>query len=186
MAAKRTTRKKQDKNAAKPERGTATVASPLISGGQTIRTEEIVTEILRRIADGESLRGICGDKHLPTREAVREWLRDDKELAVRYARARHEQADHFAEEIQAIADEEPRQVIDAEGTARVDPAWVAHQRNRVDARKWLAAKMHPEHWADKSGPDVSVSVSTQVTVLSEDRRKELIERRRAAIVTESV
>jgi hypothetical protein len=40
-------------------------------------TEAIGKEICERIADGESLRHICQDAHMPSRETVRKWLRED-------------------------------------------------------------------------------------------------------------
>jgi hypothetical protein len=90
-----------------------------------------------RIAGGESLRAVCElDDALPARETIRGWLRGDQdgELTGQYARARDEQADHYADEIIAIADEEP------------DPS---KAKVRVDARKWVASKLKPRVYGDK-------------------------------------
>ncbi len=53
---------------------------------------------------------------------------------MRYARAREEQADFYADEIITIADTEPDAAI-----ARV----------RIDARKWTASKLRPKVYGDR-------------------------------------
>ena len=69
--------------------------------------------VCARIAGGESLRTICEDKGMPTARGVLKWLNaDGNDAAVRqYARAREEQADHYADEIITIADTEPDAAI---------------------------------------------------------------------------
>lgn len=120
---------------------------------------EIAAVILTRIADGQSLRTICSDKDMPSRELVRRWLLDNPEFVGQYARARDEQADTYADEIAAIADERPPMVGDtnhqagesasADGNTRMDSAFVAWQRLRIDSRKWVASKLKPKKYADK-------------------------------------
>lgn len=60
------------------------------AGRPTIYTDEMGDEICRRIADGESLRSICEDEHMPSRETVRLWLREDSKEGFfgHHARAR--------------------------------------------------------------------------------------------------
>jgi hypothetical protein len=73
------------------------------------------------------------------------WLMRHEAFSEAYARAREEQADTFADEISAIADEPPPN--DEKG--RTDSGWVAWQRNRIDARKWVAAKLKPKRYGEK-------------------------------------
>ena len=47
-------------------------------GRPTIRSKEVVNEICRRIACGESLRHICLDPKMPCRDTVFRWLRSDQ------------------------------------------------------------------------------------------------------------
>ena len=93
--------------------------------------------ICARIAGGASLRTICLDKDLPTPQGVRKWLNADKdgELVAQYARAREEQADHYADEIITIADNENLTPED--------------RRIKIDARKWVASKLKPRKYGDK-------------------------------------
>jgi hypothetical protein len=87
---------------------------------------------------------------MPDQVVVYGWLGRQPEFAQMYARAREEQADTLADEIAALADEEPRMVVDDKGVARIDSAWVQWQKNRVEARlKWVAAKLKPKKWGER-------------------------------------
>ena len=125
-------------------------SSSVNKGGRpTLYSLEIALEICDRIADGESLVKICSDPKMPKKTAVYEWLLRHKEFAEIYARAREDQADTLADEIHAISDELPQQIVDDKGKTRYDSAYVQWQKNRVDARKWVAAKLKPKKYSDR-------------------------------------
>ncbi len=129
---------------ASPKTGEAKIGRP------TIRTPENAAAICERIANGESLRSICDDDKMPSKVAVLDWLNEDSTFATQYARAREEQADHYADEIIEIADVEK----DA-----------AKARNRIDARKWKASKLKPKKYGDK----LDLNHSGQVNMLTEEQ-----------------
>jgi hypothetical protein len=106
-----------------------------MAGRPTDFRDEIAAIICDRLADGESLRIICSDPAMPGRRTVYQWLTAQPEFAHHYAIARDEQADTYADEIIAIAD-----------TAE-DPA-VA--RLQIDARKWVASKLKPKRYGDRT------------------------------------
>jgi hypothetical protein len=110
---------------------------------------EIAGEICGRIAAGESLNRICKEDGMPDQVTVYRWIAANEDFRKIYAQAREEQAETLADEITDLADEEPVQVVDDKGTARVDSGWVTWQKNRVDARKWVAAKLKPRKYGDK-------------------------------------
>jgi len=124
-------------------------------------TQRVCDTICERIATGNSLRSICEAVGMPSVTTVLRWLADETKSDFRgqYARAREAQADWMAEDILAIADEECTMVRadkhgshdDGGGQTEVvfDPTAVARNRLRVDARKWLAAKMAPKKYGDK-------------------------------------
>jgi hypothetical protein len=71
-----------------------------------------------------------------------------------YVRAREEQAESMADEIVAIADETPETapVFDKEGnqlSIKLDSAYIQWQKNRIDARKWTAAKLRPKKYGER-------------------------------------
>ena len=120
-------------------------------------TVELGEQICHRLAHGESLLGICKDEGMPSEGTVRGWCVDHADFASKYARARQEQADHYAEQIIEIADEK---LSDLAKEERSD-AW-QQQRLRIDARKWYASKVAPKRYGDRldveHGGDVSISV----------------------------
>jgi hypothetical protein len=103
----------------------------------TYKPEEIAAHkatICERIASGESLKAICESQGMPSRETVYVWLASDSEFSDKYARAREDQADYYADEIIDIADKDS------------DPN---KARVRIDARKWKASKLQPKKYGDK-------------------------------------
>jgi hypothetical protein len=104
--------------------------------------------ICEKIMDGYSLRKIeakTGIKRL----WVLKWLRETPDFQTQYAHAREEQAETLVEEIIDLADEEPKTTLNKFGAEVVDNGRVTHQKNRVDARKWNAAKLKPKKYGDK-------------------------------------
>lgn len=122
-------------------------------------TNAIEDELFKRIAEGESLRDICGDAHLPSRETVRKRLIADEAFQGRYARAREAQADAIFDEILTIADDARNDWMERRGDE--DAGWVANgehiqrSRLRIDARKWMAGKLRPKVYGEKLDVDHS-------------------------------
>ena len=54
----------------------------------------------------------------------------------------------MADEIVDIADQLPYQITDKDGNIRIDSAYVQWQRNRIDARKWVASKLKATKYGD--------------------------------------
>src|ERR671921_110000 len=80
-----------------------------MTGRPSLYTDELAAEICERLASGESLNAICRDEHMPTRQAVHEWIADNRAgFGDKYARVREIQADHYADKIAEIADETKR------------------------------------------------------------------------------
>ena len=122
-------------------------------------TQEIADTICERIADGASLRKICGeDDALPDRRTVLRWLAKDEheEFRHQYARAQAERADVYFEETMEISDD-----------VAEDPQAVAKARLRIDTRKWVCARMNPKKYSDKLSIDTKVSVTRHEDALAE-------------------
>ena len=128
---------------------------PKNKGGRPTDYNSHITKVICiRIGEGESLRSICRDEGMPDKSTVFDWLRRHPEFADQYARAREDQADTYADEITAIADETPETtpVFDKEGNqidVKLDSAYISWQKNRIDARKWTAMKLKPKKYGDK-------------------------------------
>lgn len=81
-------------------------------------------------------RALASVKNAPGVTRWYEWLEENETAAKMYARAKESQADFMAGQIVEIADTE------------ADPN---RARIRVDARKWVAAKLKPRSYGDKLG-----------------------------------
>jgi hypothetical protein len=104
-------------------------------------TPEMAATICARLAEGEPLTRMCKEPDMPNVVTVYRWMAKHEEFCKLYARAREDQADTMADQIIDIADETG------------DPH---DKRVRVDARKWIAAKLKPKRYGDKqihTGPD---------------------------------
>ena len=103
-------------------------------------TTKLGDAICKRIAKGESLRKIGERSDMPSAETIRRWLASESTMYAgfrgQYARAREEQADHYADQIIEIADEANEENAVALGKAKL----------RIEARKWKAAKLAPKKW----------------------------------------
>ncbi len=116
-------------------------------------TQAIAGTICERIAEGKSLRSICEDGKMPAARTVHRWLADEKrgdEFRQQYARARIAQADTLFDQILAIADDGKNDTHKTEdGREIVDHEHIQRSRLRVDARKWMAAKLAPKKYGEK-------------------------------------
>lgn len=117
-------------------------------GAPALYNAALAERVCREIAQGKSLVAICKLKWAPSYTTVCKWRREIPEFAQMYARAREDQADYMADEIIKIADS--ANAINANA-----------MRLRVDARKFIAAKLKPrvygeravvEHTGEDGGP----------------------------------
>jgi hypothetical protein len=124
-------------------------------GAPTTYDRRMASLICLRIAEGESLREIVKTPGMPDRSTVYDWLLRHPEFADQYTRAREEQADTLADEIIAIADEQPEiiPVLDKRTGEliehKLDNAFLQWQKNRIDARKWTAMKLKPKKYGER-------------------------------------
>ncbi len=107
-------------------------------------TPKVGAEILRRIANGESLNRICGPdrkKGLPERMTVYNWINRHPSFKAAYLMARLAQADLYAGEVIEISDGRDPEAL--------EPRDVRRDRLRVETRRWLAAVLAPHLYAEK-------------------------------------
>lgn len=122
--------------------------------GDETYTPEIADEILERLSNGESLRAICRDGHMPAAPTVCAWVSNNIHgFAEQYARARDRGLDEIADELLEIADDGRNDWM--ERTDPDNPGWelngehVQRSRLRLDARKWYLSKLAPKRYGDR-------------------------------------
>jgi len=93
------------------------------------------------------------EERFPAKPAFYRWMLDHQELRDLYARAKTEQLQILADEIQAIADEPQRgEVVTIKGDEREVKIsdMIEHRKLRIDSRKWLLSKLDPKKYGDKT------------------------------------
>ena len=101
--------------------------------------------------NGEPLRAICRDTHMPTWSAVYRWVNADKDFALRVSNARRLGADAIAEDILSIADTpqmgENRESETGMKVKRAD--MLGHRKLQIETRLKLLAKWCPKSTATR-------------------------------------
>jgi hypothetical protein len=118
--------------------------------------------ICRQIASGKPLREICSIPAMPSESTVRTWVRTNHENCTAvFEAAREAYAHRLADEMLALCDERPAELENG----RIDPAWVALQKLRIDTRKWTASRILPKEYGDHvalKGDAASVGLNIRI------------------------
>ena len=120
----------------------------------SIYSEKLVERMLDEIASGRSVIGLCREEEwTPNADTWYRWLYRIEGVSDRYARAKAHQSEREADIILDIADNATNQDYQV-------------ARLRVDARKWVASKLLPNKYGDKTQIDHSSTDGTmQPTVI---------------------
>lgn len=123
-------------------------------GRPSVYTLEVADKICEELATtNKSLRKICEGENMPSVRTVLYWLsegsKDDgkqefKDFLHQYTRAREAQADVLADEIIEIAEH-----TEEDHTAFTGINVIQRDKLRIEARKWVAAKLKPKKYGDK-------------------------------------
>lgn len=109
---------------------------------------ELAAEICQRLSEGEPLRQICRDDHMPAWQKIYEWMQKDLELSGAIARAREVGQDAIAEQIWIDMQLEPERIL-SEGGGRIDSGYVQLIKARADIGLKLLAKWNPKRYGDR-------------------------------------
>lgn len=104
--------------------------------------QEVVEDLLGKIAEGKSLRSICLSKDMPGIRTVFDWLDQHPDFRTKYARAREIQGDVMDDMILTVADQ-------------CTPETAASDRVKIDAYKWRASKLAPKKYGEKLQQEIT-------------------------------
>ena len=134
-----------------------------MAGRPTKYSQEIADRICEIIAtSNKSMRNICIELNIAPQTFLN-WLNNNPEFLAQYTRAKEQQADFLADEILEIADDSlnDTKVIykDGKPIEIENTEWVNRSKLRVEARKWIAAKLKPKKYGEKL--DVTQTIREQ-------------------------
>ena len=139
-----------------------TVARVVKRGRPSKFLKALAARIAERIADGESLRQVCRDPAMPKMSTVLRWVAENRGgFRATYELAVDLRAQGIFDEVIEIADTAEvgeRVKTGPKGTEVTTGDIVERSKLRVDARKWVLARMAPKRYGDRitqeiSGPD---------------------------------
>lgn len=125
-------------------------------GPKSSYTRKYADLICDRLAAGEGLAAICRDEGYPSEVSVRRWAQCNIDgFSTNYARARELQAECFADQLIAIADDGTndwmqREVRSGRIEVLVDREHVERSKLRFQARQWVISKILPKKYGDKA------------------------------------
>ncbi|CFQ96007.1 hypothetical protein [Yersinia frederiksenii] len=134
-------------------------------GRPTDYTDELVEIICLRLAEGESLRSVCSDDGMPSKQAVLRWLARNEEFRAQYVRAKEEGAEAIAEELFDIADDGANdwmEKLDKDGECigyQLNGEHVQRSKLRIDTRKWYLSKIMPKKYGDRIQHDQRITIT---------------------------
>ena len=162
------------------------LASANMPGGRpSLYQPEVAEKICERLALGESLVEVCSDKAMPSLTTVYKWLNLFPEFTDRYARARLVQADVLFDEIIKIADTPVigvKTITKPSGVETTEGDMIEHRRLRVDARKWVAAKLAPKKYGEKVETTLKGDANNPIAIENVTAR-ELVQSRIAGLAS---
>lgn len=150
--------KAQDKKSAAKQRAQAIVKPKVEAkkphGRPSKFTPEIASEIVSRIANGEPLRQICRDAHIPEWRTIYDWMERDKEFSARIAHARELGEEAIAQECFEIADNATNDWMEKQGKDgtelyQLNGEHIQRSKLRIETRLKLLAKWNPRKWGEK-------------------------------------
>lgn len=128
-------------------------------------TDKLADDICSSISkSSKGLRAICQSGNYPDPATIYRWLAENASFRDKYARAKELQAEILVEEIIEIADDTSNDtmIVGPEGGERevANNEFINRSRLRVDARKWVASKIFPKKYGDRTAIDLDVSDNT--------------------------
>lgn len=140
-----------------------------MAGRPSVMTPEVVAEICARIADGETVRQICKDDHMPAASNVYMAIARDAVFQEQYAKAREAQLNRWEDELLEISDDGTNDWIEREGKDGqiayvVNGEAVARSRLRADTRKWIMSKRLPKKYGDRQAVEHTGADGAPLTV----------------------
>lgn len=112
--------------------------------------ESIFNYVCKEIEKGKALRNVLKDNNMPSTSTFYEWLDIYPDKAKQYARATEVRAEAIFDDILSIADQNANDTyVNDQGLEVTNNDVIQRSRLRIDARKWVLAKLNPKKFGEK-------------------------------------
>lgn len=127
------------------------------NGRPTLYNEKLAKKMCEKIAsDSRSVGRLCREvDFFPHEDTFYNWLKLHQKFAELYVQAKRQQVNILIEEIVEISDDTKHDTItktnkNGDEYEVCNNEWVNRSRLRVDTRKWIATKLVPRLYGDKT------------------------------------
>lgn len=130
------------------------------SGGRFVTkyTPDLALQICERIAEGDTLKGICDDPQYPSRSTFNRWVVQYPELSRAYAAARELSAHAFEEEALDIARKLSREGTDFTSTK------VRAYDTAIGQLRWSASRRNPKTYSERGSVQITVPIQINTSL----------------------
>lgn len=132
---------------------------------------DLADKLCQLIVEGMSLNRICKRDDMPCIATVYNWIGKYPEFLEKYERAKEDQADTLVDEMLDIVDDGRNDWIETNDPDnpgyKANGEAIQRSRLRLDARKWLAAKLKAKKYGD-SGTNINIQNNTQNNLIASD------------------
>lgn len=133
--------------------------------------------IIELVSEGDSVVSACKKVGVLRKDFYKE-LDKGGESGDKYARALELRTEVIVEDLLTIADDtsnDTKTIVNGNGeSVEVEnKEWVNRSKLRIDTRKWIASKLLPRKYGDKTQSDVNLSTSPDVSIVIDSTQKKL-------------
>lgn len=130
-------------------------------GRPILYTKELAQEICDEISSSsKGLSTLCVENsHWPSKRNILRWTKINEDFCHQYAIAKKQQVESLIDDIIEIADDSSQDFFeDDSGKKKINLEHINRSKLRIDTRKWIACKLVPKIYGDRTQPENVVDI----------------------------